>query len=126
MSAAATLSAAPVVNNYAIDQARALRARLDAAQQIEPGATDAASEAARQKATMRRTAEDFESFFLGQMFEFMSAGIKSDGPFSGGHAEQTWRSFLNQEYGKDMAKSRGVGIADMVYAQMLKLQEGAQ
>lgn len=112
------LVAAPITNSYAIEQARATRARLDAAQEPGAGAMD--------KARMRKTAQEFEAHFLGQMFEFMSSGVKGEAPFSGGHAEGTWRSFLNQEYGKEMARGRGVGIADMVYSQMLKMQEGAQ
>lgn len=108
MSTAALL-AAPAVNSYAINQAHAQRARVDHA-----GMTD-------EKA--RKTAADFESFFLTQMFEFMSAGVKSDGPFNGGQAEATWRSFLNDQYGREMGKGRGIGIADMVYNQILKMQE---
>lgn len=105
------LLASPVVNNYAVDQARAQRARIDNAGMNEDKA--------------RKTAEDFESFFLTQMFEFMSVGVKTDGPFSGGQAEATWRSFLHDQYGKEMGRSRGIGIADMVYSQILKLQEAA-
>ncbi|WP_298724599.1 rod-binding protein [uncultured Ferrovibrio sp.] len=108
MTAAALLTT-PAVNSYAISQAQAQRARIDHA-----GMTD-------DKA--RKTAVDFESFFLTQMLEFMSAGLKTDGPFSGGHAEATWRSFLNDQYGREMGKGRGIGIADMVYTQILKLQE---
>lgn len=113
-----TLVAAPAANSYAIEQARASRARLDAAQQSATGGMDPTK--------ARKAAEEFEAHFLGQMFEFMSTGLKGEAPFSGGHAEGTWRTFLNQEYGKEMARGRGVGIADMVYSQMLKMQEAAQ
>lgn len=108
------IAAAPAINGYAVEQARAMRARTEA------GVTP------QNEASLRKTAQEFESHFLGQMFEFMSSGIKTDGPFGGGQAESTWRTFLNQEYGKSMAQSRGVGIADMVYRQMLQMQEGAQ
>lgn len=103
--------AAPVVNSYAIDQARAQRATSFGAGMNETKA--------------RKAAEEFESFFLTQMFEFMSSGIKSDQTFGGGQAETTWRSFLNDQYGRQMAKGRGLGIADMVYDQILKMQEAA-
>ena len=107
------LAAAPAVNGYAVQQARAIRASTE-------------NTAPQNEASLRKTAQEFEAHFLGQMFEFMSSGIKTDGPFGGGQAEGTWRTFLNQEYGKSMAQGRGVGIADMVYRQMLLLQEGKQ
>jgi Rod binding domain-containing protein len=68
-------------------------------------------------------AQEFEAFFVGQMMEYMSAGIKSDGVFGGGQAEDTWRSMLNQEYGKQIAKSGRLGIADMVMKGMVQAQE---
>lgn len=99
----------PAINSYAIDQARADRLRQDTA--------------GKSKQEAKKTAQDFEAFFLTQVFEFMSKGVKTDGPTGGGSAEGTWRSFLNDQYGREMAKGRGVGIADMVYGQMVKLQE---
>jgi Rod binding domain-containing protein len=35
---------------------------------------------------------------------------------------RTYRSLLNQELGRQMAAGGGVGIADAVYAEMLKMQ----
>lgn len=106
------LIASPALNNYAIDQARAERLRLDSA--------------GKPPAAIRKTAQDFEAFFLNQMFEFMSSGVQANGLLGGGQAETTWRSFLNDQYGREMAKGRSVGIADMVYSQMLKMQEAQQ
>lgn len=72
---------------------------------------------------VRETAGKFEAFFVGQMMEYMSAGIKADDTFGGGHAEETWRSMLNQEYGKEIAKTGRLGISDMIAKDMLKMQE---
>src|SRR5262249_19084764 len=68
-------------------------------------------------------AQQFEGFFVGQMMENMMAGIEADPMFGGGSAEETWRSMLNQEYGKQVAKSNKLGISDMVMKAMLKAQE---
>jgi peptidoglycan hydrolase FlgJ len=68
-------------------------------------------------------AENFESFFVGQMLEYMWEGVEVDPMFGGGHAEEMWRSMLNQEYGKHVAKSGGVGIANNVMTSMLRAQE---
>ena len=75
------------------------------------------------KAQARKVAEDFEAFFLSQFIEHMFTGIKTDGPFGGGQGEEIFRSVLTQEYGKVMARNGGVGIADNVYREIIKLQE---
>ena len=74
-------------------------------------------------AAARKSAEDFEAFFLAQVLEHMFKGISTDGPFSGGPGETAMRPLLMQEYGKVIAKSGGVGIADAVMRQLIQTQE---
>jgi Rod binding domain-containing protein len=74
----------------------------------------------------RETAEAFEAFFIAQLMEHMSAGLKTDGPFGGGPGEAAWRGQLNEAYGKTVAKRGGIGIADILYREMIKLQEVAK
>jgi Rod binding domain-containing protein len=69
-----------------------------------------------------KAAQDFESVFLGQMVSQMYTGLDAQGPFGGGFAEQTYRSLLYQELGRQMSAGGGVGIADAVYAEMVKIQ----
>lgn len=71
----------------------------------------------------RRVAADFESVFLSQMLQHMSADIKTDGPFGGGPGEDMFRSLLNGEYANAMSARGGIGIADNIYRQILALQE---
>jgi len=73
----------------------------------------------------RKTAAEFESFFLSQFIETMNAGIATDGPFGGGHGEKVFRSMQSQEYAKSITRVGGIGIAEAVYREILKLQEGA-
>lgn len=73
----------------------------------------------------KETAESFESFFVGQMLEYMQQGVEVDPNFGGGHAEEMWKSMLNQEYGKHIVKSGGLGIAKQVMDSMLRAQEEA-
>jgi Rod binding domain-containing protein len=72
---------------------------------------------------MRKTAQDFEASFLSQMFKPMFEGLETDGPFGGGSAEETWRSFLLDAMAKQTVKAGGVGLADTVMSEMLKMQE---
>lgn len=72
---------------------------------------------------MRRTAEEFEASFLSQMLKPMFEGLKTDGPFGGGEGEATWRSFLIDAMAKQTVKAGGIGLADSVVSQMLRMQE---
>ena len=74
-------------------------------------------------AAARQAAEDFEAVFLSQMLSHMFAGVETGGPFGGGHAEEVFRSVMVDEYGKMMARSGGVGIADNVMSEILRIQE---
>ena len=71
----------------------------------------------------RKAAEDFEAFFLTQSMESMFAGLGADKMFGGGSGEQIFRSLLIQEYGKATAHAGGVGIADAVQREMIRMQE---
>ena len=74
----------------------------------------------------RAAAVKFEAFFLGQFLESMFAGVRTDGMFGGGNAENVYRSMLTQEYGKTIAAAGGVGIADSVYRSIIQIQEKEQ
>lgn len=70
-----------------------------------------------------RTAKDFEAVFLSQMLSQMWSGVEVDPTFGGGHAEEVWRGMMVEEYGKMIASSGGVGIADGMKLQLLQMQE---
>jgi flagellar protein FlgJ len=74
-------------------------------------------------AKARASAQDFEAVFLNSMFSQMFTHV-NEGPFNGGQAANTWRSFLTDEYAKNFAKAGGIGIADTVYKELIALQEG--
>lgn len=60
----------------------------------------------------RQAAENFEAIFIGQMLEPMFEGLSTDGPFGGGQGEQMFRSMLITQYGEQIARRGGFGIAD--------------
>lgn len=70
----------------------------------------------------RRVAEDFEAMFVAQMLRPIFEGIETDGPFGGGAAERAFRPLLIDEYAKEMTASGGIGIADQVYTEILRMQ----
>ena len=73
-------------------------------------------------ARARRVAEDFEASFVSQMLQPMFAGLETDGPFGGGQGEATWRSFLVDEMAKQVVRAGGLGLADRVMGEMLRMQ----
>jgi peptidoglycan hydrolase FlgJ len=92
-----------------------------------PAATAALASAAPNAASLRagkarEAAQDFETVFLNSMFQQMFANV-GQGPFSGGHGANIWRSFLTDEYSKSFVKAGGIGIADQVMRALLARQE---
>ena len=86
---------------------------------VEPGALTPA-----QIEKTRKSAQDFEALAIGQMLQPMFATIDSSkGMFGGGKGEAAWKPMLIDEMAKMLAKSGGVGIADAVMKEMLRLQE---
>ncbi len=75
---------------------------------------------------IREVAENFEAFFLGQMLQPMFSSVEPSKPFGGGHAEKIWKSLMVDEVGKSMAKNGGIGLADMIQRDLLKIQEVQQ
>jgi len=71
----------------------------------------------------REAAVEFEGFFIASALESMFSGIETDGLFGGGHGEQVFRSMLLQETGKSIAARGGIGIADAVQREIIRLQE---
>ena len=74
-------------------------------------------------AKLREAAQEFEGVFLSQMLKPMFENMASAPPFGGGPAEDMYRSLMVDEYGKSIAKAGGIGIADQVMREMIKMQE---
>ncbi len=74
------------------------------------------------RAEAERIAQEFEKMFLAEMLQPMFAGIETDGPFGGGNAEEVFRPMLLERYAESISASGGVGIADAVLSEILRLQ----
>nr|WP_269815675.1 rod-binding protein [Parvularcula mediterranea] len=53
----------------------------------------------------------------------MFSGMKTDGLFGGGQGEKMWQGFLVQHIADSFAQRGGIGIADMVMAEINKTSE---
>ena len=70
-------------------------------------------------------AREFESVFLSNVLNGMFATLEEgNGPLGGGGAGgETWRSFLVDEYAKEISQAGGIGIADQVMRELISVQE---
>jgi peptidoglycan hydrolase FlgJ len=72
---------------------------------------------------MRRAAEEFEAVFLAQMMAPMFEGLKTDGLGGGGMGEEIFRPMLIERYADALSQAGGVGIADSIVRELMRLQE---
>ncbi len=100
-------------------QAQAIEAQIGAA---KAGLKNAGMSEDNKHAA-RDAAEQFEAVFIAQMLSPMFETVPTDGPMGGGSAEGMYRSMFVTEAGKAIAKQGGIGIADQVYRELLKMQE---
>jgi len=70
-----------------------------------------------------KAAREFEAVFLSTIINKMLSSVPTDGPFGGGQGEEMFRSFLGDEYAKSLAGVGGIGLAPVVSAELLALQE---
>jgi flagellar protein FlgJ len=87
------------------------------------GTHPALADGSRPPADIRQAAEAFEAQFLSQMLTHIFEQIEVDPMFGGGSAEEMYRSLLVEQYGRQIVKAGGLGIADAVQKQLLSMQE---
>jgi len=90
---------------------------------MPPSTSGTSASGTNASADPNKAAEEFEATYLSTVFDRMFSSIKTDGPFGGGNAEATWRSFLATEYANEVSANGGIGIADSVKAELVRLQE---
>ena len=75
-------------------------------------------------AKIRKAANDFEAMVIGQFLQPMFDTVDTTkSAFGGGSAEAAWKPMLVQEIGKQIAAHGGFGLAEPVYAAMMRMQE---
>lgn len=78
------------------------------------------------RSQIKQAAEDFESFFLAQMFKPMFDTVETDPMFGGGPGEDVWKGMMVDQMAKQVAGNGGLGIADDVMKVMIQTQEAAR
>jgi Rod binding domain-containing protein len=71
---------------------------------------------------LRALADQFEAIFVNQLMKSMRATLPKDGmlqSFSG----DMYESMFDQEVSGEMSKGKGMGLADVLYAQLSRMNE---
>jgi peptidoglycan hydrolase FlgJ len=90
-------------------------------------ALSARAKTSRNAAEVDKTSKDFERMALSQMLAMMETDTDmSDSMFGGGAAERAFKPFLTEEYARGFSETGGIGIAQAVKREMLRLQEVMQ
>ena len=103
-------------------QATAFAAMSNLAPAIAAGRSETAAATDKAAAAMR-VGRQFEQMFLSQMLAPMFAGLDADGPFGGGNGEQMMRSFQIDAFAQSIVSRGGIGLAQQVAREVLRLQE---
>lgn len=72
---------------------------------------------------IKKTAQEFEAVFIAEMLRPMFENIDAAEPFGGGNGAKIYRDMQVDEYGKAIAKNGGIGLADSIMREMIKMQE---
>ncbi len=111
-----------------ISQARADASRFQesldratkALEDARKAAVDTSGISAEQESKrLREACEGFEAMFLDIMFKEMRKTVPENTLFGESQGEKIWHSMLDTELMQNVAKSGGVGIADMMYDNLI-------
>ncbi|MGE0754468.1 MAG: rod-binding protein [Alphaproteobacteria bacterium] len=71
----------------------------------------------------QKAAEDFEALFISQMLTHMFGESLGNEFFGSEETSEIYRGLMADEYAKKLTQSGGIGVADYVKKELLKLQE---
>ncbi len=71
----------------------------------------------------RKAAQEFEAVFINELLSHMDQGLSTEGPFTGGQSESIYRSLFDDAVAKELAQRGGIGLADNIYREIIKMQE---
>ncbi len=75
---------------------------------------------------LRQQAVDLEGVFLNTLMKEMFSSIDTNEEnFGGGFAEETWRGMQAEQFATALAEKGGIGLADQLVGDLLRLQEAS-
>ncbi|MBF2053602.1 MAG: rod-binding protein [Candidatus Sericytochromatia bacterium] len=77
---------------------------------------------AQPDAGLQTAVQDFEALFVGQVMKAMRQTVPEGGLFGHQPQEQMMRDLLDEEWGREIASGRGMGLAQVLYRQLQSTQ----
>jgi flagellar protein FlgJ len=71
----------------------------------------------------REQAIELEGVFLNTLVKEMFAAGSDENVMGGGFAEETWRGMQAEQFATALAEKGGIGLADQLMSDLLRLQE---
>lgn len=69
-----------------------------------------------------QASKEFEEVFISQLYKIMFETVEVDSVFGGGFAEETFRGFLVDEYGKITSEAGGIGVSEQIQKELISMQ----
>jgi peptidoglycan hydrolase FlgJ len=76
----------------------------------------------RSEKEMEKVARDFESVFINKLFETMRKAIPKSGLLES-HSMDMFQSMMDQEMAKELSKRKGLGMGEMVYNDLSRMNK---
>lgn len=70
---------------------------------------------------LKETCSDFQAIFVKQMLDSMRKTVNKSGLLEGGQAEEIFEDMLYDEYAQSISKNGDIGLDDMLYKQLSRL-----
>ncbi len=70
---------------------------------------------------LKEASQEFEAFFINTLFKEMRKTIQDGGLTEKSQATSTFEDMLDEEMSKTISKTGGLGLADMIYNNMVKI-----
>ena len=75
---------------------------------------------------LHKQAVELEGVFLNTLIKEMFSSIDTnEESFGGGFAEETWRGMQAEQVASSLAEQGGIGLADQLMSDLLRLQEAS-
>jgi flagellar protein FlgJ len=104
----------PVAGDDAAEKARRLQRQATGSSGLSP----------KQLQQAKKVSQDFEGLFIGMMMKSMRETVGKDKLTGGGHGEDVYRSFLDQEYVAASVKRGGFGLAKLIEKEIIRQESG--
>lgn len=75
---------------------------------------------------LKEACEQFETYFINTLFKQMRSGVSAFSLEEKSQAREYFEGMFDDEISKEMTKSGGIGIADMLYANLKRAYEASE